>query len=60
MRVCENCGERYAEQRSDQRWCSEECRVEYRNAELKAARKLFARANNQKELMQKVKSEHAA
>jgi hypothetical protein len=41
--VCENCSREYLPERERQRWCSPECRDEYRAAELRAARKLWAR-----------------
>jgi hypothetical protein len=43
-RVCENCARDYAPTYPTQRWCSSDCRQEFRNAELQAARKLYARA----------------
>jgi hypothetical protein len=39
--VCENCTQEYLATYPTQRWCCAECRDEYRNAELRAARKLW-------------------
>jgi len=39
---CQNCQREFLPFRVDQRWCSPECRIEYRNNELRAARKLYA------------------
>jgi hypothetical protein len=47
-RVCENCGQEYLASYPTQRWCSAECREEYRNAELRAARRLWAKAGKPK------------
>jgi len=43
-RDCENCGERYVATYPTQRWCCAECREEFRNAELRAARLLWRKA----------------
>jgi len=40
-RDCENCGQRYVATYPTQRWCCAECREEFRNAELRAARLLW-------------------
>jgi hypothetical protein len=47
-RICECCGRRYAPTYPTQRWCSPECRQDFRNAELQAARKLYARVGRPK------------
>jgi hypothetical protein len=48
VHVCEHCFAEYLPERERQRWCSPECREEFRNAELRAARKLYARAGRPK------------
>jgi hypothetical protein len=48
VHVCENCFREYLPERERQRWCSPECRDTYRNAELRAARKLWVRAGRPK------------
>jgi len=40
-RICENCASTYAPTKPHQRWCSPDCQHEFRNAELRAARKLW-------------------
>jgi hypothetical protein len=42
-RICEHCGEIYSPHHALQRWCSDDCRHEFRNAELRAARELWKR-----------------
>jgi hypothetical protein len=44
VHVCENCGGEYLPEGERQRWCSPECRDEYRANELRAARKLWAQS----------------
>ena len=45
-RCCENCAREYAPTYPTQRWCSPECREEYRATELRAARRMWAQASN--------------
>jgi hypothetical protein len=48
VRICENCGDEYQSNYPLARWCCAECRVEFRNAELRDARRLLAEANKSK------------
>jgi len=43
-RDCENCGDRYVATYPTQRWCCADCREEFRNAELRAARLLWRKS----------------
>lgn len=38
---CEYCGALFEAWQQRQRWCGDGCRDEYRNAELRAARRMF-------------------
>jgi uncharacterized OB-fold protein len=51
-RVCQNCGREYWPTYPTQRWCHHTCRDEYRNAELRAARKLWAAQGKPKEVFE--------
>jgi hypothetical protein len=55
-RECENCGHDYWPTHPTQRWCSQWCREDFRNAELRAARKLWAAEGKPREMLQLEKS----
>jgi len=57
IRRCENCNREYLPAHPWQRWCGAWCRVEYRNAELRAARELWRREGT-KEIFEEVKAHH--
>jgi hypothetical protein len=42
VHVCEECGVEFLPVRKDQRWCDDWCREQFRNAELRVARQLYA------------------
>jgi len=42
--ICECCGEEYLTPNPLQRWCSQDCRYDFRNAELRAARLLWRKS----------------
>jgi len=52
VHVCENCFREYLPERECQRWCAPECREEYRNAELRAARRLWREAGKPREVFE--------
>jgi len=52
VHVCENCFRDYLPERERQRWCSPECREEYRNAELRAARRMWVEAGKPKAVLE--------
>ena len=47
-RTCENCGARYSPSHPHQRFCNPYCLQEFRNDELRAARRLYALAGRPK------------
>jgi hypothetical protein len=59
-RICENCGREYGPTYPTQRWCSPECRGEYRNAELRAARRLWAQTGKPKEVFEECRRNEEA
>jgi hypothetical protein len=54
--VCENCGQDYLASYPTQRWCCAECRDEYRNAELRAARRVWAQAGKPKAVLEQCRA----
>jgi hypothetical protein len=60
VRICENCGEEYRSNYPLARWCCAECRVEFRNAELRDARRMLAEANKSKPRPNTLKQEEVA
>jgi hypothetical protein len=60
IRICENCGDEYRSNYPLARWCCAECRVEFRNAELREARKLLAQSQAGKPRPDTLKHEEVA
>ena len=56
-RVCENCAQEYLPTYPTQRWCGQDCKYEYRNAELRAARKMWQRSGKPKALLNECREE---
>jgi hypothetical protein len=54
FRVCDFCDQPYWPNHPTQRWCSPACREEFRNCELRAARKLWRKAGT-KEILEECK-----
>jgi methionyl-tRNA synthetase len=51
-RHCENCGARYSPSHPHQRFCNPYCLQEFRNAELRAARRLWVKLGKPQELLE--------
>ncbi len=51
-RICEQCQRIYSPVYPTQRFCATECRAEWRAAELRAARKMWARAGKPKSVLE--------
>jgi hypothetical protein len=60
VHICEECGREYLAERYDQRWCDEWCREQFRNAELRAARKLYAQWKQSKRVSEENGNESRA
>jgi rubredoxin len=59
--ICENCGLEYEPHYpSAQRWCGEFCRSEFRNAEARAARKVWRMAGKPKRMIEEAKQHDTA
>jgi hypothetical protein len=59
-RICDNCAREYEPTYPRQRWCSADCREEYRNAELRAARKMWAQAGKPKSVLEECREKDTA
>jgi hypothetical protein len=55
-RICEECGREYEPSHPAQRWCDPTCRDEYRAAELRAARKMWAQAGKPKAVLEECRA----
>jgi hypothetical protein len=58
-RICENCGREYWATNRTMRWCSPWCREEYRNAELRAARRMWAELGRPKAILEECRETEA-
>jgi hypothetical protein len=56
-RVCDYCHRQFWPSHPTQRWCNATCRELYRNAELRAARKLWAKAGKPKPMLDECRDE---
>jgi len=57
LRECEYCHRPYSPTYPTQRWCNGACRELFRNMELRAARKLWAKAGKPKAMLEECREQ---
>jgi uncharacterized Zn ribbon protein len=55
LRRCENCNKEFLHWHAQQRWCCIECRIEFKNNELRTARELWKREDNKEMILEEMK-----